>query len=182
MIARHLANQGVPVRTVLFGTPDGLPDDAAMNCGVVRRMGLPVVAISKDAGEDAVSAALDLDRELDGAGWVVDALLGTGAGGAPRGAIAAAVTAIDAARAAGAQVFAVDLPTGFDADDGPADPACCVRADITGTFVARKPACDAAGAAAWLGRVEVVDIGVPRAVIARAGASDAVVASQERSG
>ena len=166
VIARHLANRGVPVRTVLIGDPDALPDDAAMNHGVVRAMDLSPAVIAKDADDDAVTAALT--PILEDAAWVVDALLGTGAGGAPRGAIAAAVRAAGDARGGGAKIFAVDLPTGFDADDGPADPACCVRADLTGTFVARKPACDRADAAAWLGRVEVVNIGVPRAAIALA--------------
>jgi NAD(P)H-hydrate epimerase len=63
-------------------------------------------------------------------------------------------------------VLAVDLPSGLDGDTG-ATPGACVRADVTATFVARKTGFDAAGAAALTGAVHVVDIGVPRGVLAR---------------
>lgn len=64
---------------------------------------------------------------------VVDALLGTGAQGALRGAVADAAARIHAARAGGALVVALDLPTGVDATTGEvADGA--VRADLTLTF------------------------------------------------
>jgi NAD(P)H-hydrate epimerase len=58
------------------------------------------------------------------------------------------------------------LPSGLDGDTGAA-PGACVRADVTATFVARKAGFDAAGAAALTGAVHVVDIGAPRAVLAR---------------
>lgn len=64
---------------------------------------------------------------------VVDAVLGTGAQGALRGAVAEAAAQINAARADGAMVVALDLPTGLDATSGEvADGG--VRADLTITF------------------------------------------------
>jgi NAD(P)H-hydrate epimerase len=125
---------------------------------VVRRAGLHVVALA-----DADAARWR--EELSGSAWIVDALLGTGAAGAPRGAIRVAIEAIVAARSAGAcQVFAVDLPSGLDCDTGLA-PAACVRADVTGTFVARKVGFDHPGAAIFTGAVHVLDIGVPRTLL-----------------
>ena len=60
---------------------------------------------------------------------------------------------------------AVDLPSGLDCDTGlPLGP--CVRADITGTFVARKRGFDRPESAAFTGRVHVLDIGVPRRLLA----------------
>jgi hypothetical protein len=76
---------------------------------------------------------------LAGSDWIVDALLGTGAAGAPRGGIAAAIEAINRTRAADARVdrrpsvFAVDIPSGLDCDTGLAA-GDCVRADATATF------------------------------------------------
>ncbi len=68
---------------------------------------------------------------------VVDALLGTGLCRAPEGAFAEAIAAIAAARAAGARVLAVDVPSGLSADTGrPLGP--CVRADRTVTFAFPK--------------------------------------------
>lgn len=65
---------------------------------------------------------------LDGARVVVDALLGTGSRGGPRGAIADAVRSLVSARRAGANIVALDVPTGLDATTGEATliaPAAC---------------------------------------------------------
>ena len=42
-------------------------------------------------------------------------------------------------------------------------------ADVTGTFVAAKPGLLNANAAGYVGRIEVIDIGVPRKVLERFG-------------
>ena len=108
---------------------------------------------------------------LAGASWIVDALLGTGATGPAHGSIATAIEGINAVRNRGtARVFAVDLPSGLDCDTGrPLGP--CVRADVTGTFVARKVGFDRPGADGFTGRVHVLDIGVPRALLRLVGAA-----------
>jgi len=57
----------------------------------------------------------------------VDALLGTGSTGAPRGVIAQAIDALNGADAA---VVAVDVPSGVDASTGEvAEPAGARRSD-----------------------------------------------------
>jgi NAD(P)H-hydrate epimerase len=63
---------------------------------------------------------------------VVDALLGTGATGAPRGAVADAVRKITDLRVAGASVVALDMPSGLDATTGVSDGG--VRAHLTLSF------------------------------------------------
>ncbi|MDQ3081834.1 MAG: NAD(P)H-hydrate dehydratase [Gemmatimonadota bacterium] len=60
---------------------------------------------------------------------IVDALLGTGSTGAPRGNISPMIAAIEAARAAGAKVVSVDLPSGLDASSGEFEGA--ITADLT---------------------------------------------------
>ncbi len=62
----------------------------------------------------------------------VDALLGTGSTGAPRGAIAEAVAQLAVQQAGGARIAAVDLPTGLDATTG--DAAHAVPAHLTLTY------------------------------------------------
>jgi NAD(P)H-hydrate epimerase len=64
--------------------------------------------------------------------------------------------------------LAVDLPSGMDCDTG-LPPGACVRADVTATFVARKIGFEHPGAAAWTGDVHVLDIGVPRTLLADIG-------------
>jgi NAD(P)H-hydrate epimerase len=61
---------------------------------------------------------------------IVDALLGTGIKGAPREEVAEVIRAINAI---GTPVFALDVPSGLDADIGEA-PGDAVRADATVTF------------------------------------------------
>lgn len=162
VIARHLENLGHDVRVLLACAPAGYRGDAAINCAVAERSG----------GAVHVLAAADgaaWRQRLDGAAWIVDALLGTGTTGAARGAVAAAIEAINEVRAGGAtRVFAVDLPSGLDCDTGlPLGP--CVRADVTATFVARKIGFDRPGSEWHTGDVHVVDIGVPRALLRSLG-------------
>ncbi len=170
VIARHLEASGHHVRLVLAAVPESYAGDAAINLRIVERSGMPITCL----------AAADGDawrRELIGAGWIVDALLGTGAVGPPRGAVAVAIAAINAVRAAAGaasvRVLAVDLPSGLDADKGTA-PGACVRADVTATFVAEKAGFANPAAAAFTGPVHVLGIGAPAALLRRFGVSSSV--------
>ena len=158
VIARHLENLGQPVRLLLACDPAALRGDAAIAWHVAEKAGIPVARLS-----DATPA--EWERALAGADWIIDALLGTGVTGAPRGAIATAIEAVNAAARGGAKVFAVDLPSGLDCDTGQA-PGPCVQADVTATFVARKVGFEASAAVPLLGAVHVVGIGAPRALLA----------------
>ncbi|HVX41008.1 MAG TPA: NAD(P)H-hydrate dehydratase [Gemmatimonadaceae bacterium] len=123
VVARALAASGVRVR-VLEALVTRSPDGAAE-----RALATPVL------GDEAVRSidAGDLPEAFTSAAIVVDAMLGTGATGAPRGAIASGVALVSRMREHGAAVAAIDLPTGVDATTGEAAEAC-VRADLTLTF------------------------------------------------
>ena len=168
VIARHLENLGAEVKILLACDPAAYRGDAAVNHSVAVRAGIPIETLETES-VDAWSAA------LAGSGWLVDALLGTGSSGAPRGAVATAIRAINLAHhphglsqpspaSRPPRVLAIDLPSGLDCDTGLAAGEC-VRADATATFVARKIGFDAPGAAAFTGAVHVVDIGVPRRLL-----------------
>ena len=158
VIARHLDLAGHSVQLLLACQPEEVRGDAAVNLQIARRAGLPITCL---AGREQA----DWEAALAGAEWIVDALLGTGASGAPTGTVAVAIKAINAVRErSGARVLAVDLPSGLDCDTGQAAGAC-VQAELTATFVAPKRGFDATGAAARTGRVEVIGIGAPRAAI-----------------
>jgi NAD(P)H-hydrate epimerase len=88
------------------------------------------------------------------AGVVVDALLGTGASGEPRGSIGELAQRV--ARCSG-PVVAVDGPTGLDLSTGEASGP--VRADLTVTFGGARRG--HLLAREWCGRVAVADIGFP---------------------
>jgi NAD(P)H-hydrate epimerase len=163
VIARHLEAAGHRVRVLLAAAPEAYVGDAAMNLRIAERSGLSIICLA-EADEAAWR------RELAGAAWIVDALLGTGAVGPPRGAVAIAITAINDVRAAAGEapvrVLAVDLPSGLDADTGEAA-GQCVRADLTATFVAEKAGFANPAAAALTGTVHVLGIGAPAALLRR---------------
>jgi NAD(P)H-hydrate epimerase len=102
-----------------------------------------------------------LRHELAAAEWIVDALFGTGLTGPVRPPFAQVITAINRQCA---RVLAVDIPSGLDGDTGqPLGPT--IRAEHTATFVAQKTGFANPAAQEWLGRVHVVDIGIPRALL-----------------
>lgn len=143
VVARELAAASVPVILVAVEPPK--TDDAKQ---------------AKAAVGAGVRVVLLADVETPATGRqpvVVDGLLGTGAAGAPRGAIADAIGVINAWQRSGAHVVALDIPSGVDASTG-ATPGAFVRADLTVTFGTLKRGLlrnrDASGA------IVVVDIGL----------------------
>jgi len=151
--ARHLADwEGDAVVYLLAARAE---DDA--NLAKVRSLGVPVIAASDDAGFES------LQQALDGAELVVDALLGTGRSRPIDGALAEILRRLqDAAdRPHPPKIVAVDLPTGVDADSGRADPLA-VHADMTVTFGLAKVGLYTLPGSEHAGRVQVVDIGIPR--------------------
>jgi hydroxyethylthiazole kinase-like uncharacterized protein yjeF len=166
-LAGELAPTGLIVVVVGKGNNGG---DGLVAARCLRDGGREVdVLLSGDRGELGGDALANLERlpgtpprVLDGAlsadaALVVDALLGTGSSGAPRGAIAAAIEAIGGSAAV---VLAVDVPSGVDASTGVvAGPA--VSAQATATFHAGKPGLWIEPGRGHAGAVHVLDIGIP---------------------
>jgi hydroxyethylthiazole kinase-like uncharacterized protein yjeF len=115
----------------------------------------PALEALHDAGGRSRPAA-DANGLLAAADLVVDGMVGIGATGELRPAMAvlAQLTA-----ASGAVVVAVDVPSGVDASTG-AVAGDAVRADVTVTFGALKPGLVISPGAEYAGRVELVDIGL----------------------
>jgi NAD(P)H-hydrate epimerase len=164
VVARHLSIRDVAATAVLLGSPHELTGDALTNYEILARTGAPLVNLS---ATDPHELPALLDGHAGGATWLVDALLGTGAVGAPREPFR---TAIAWMNAHGARRLAIDLPSGLDCDTGAAASET-VRADVTCTFVAAKTGFLAPSARPFLGDVHVVSIGAPPGVLAavRAG-------------
>ena len=95
---------------------------------------------------------------LTGASLVVDAILGTGFQGEPRGE---ARQAIEAINATDAPIVSVDVPSGVDASTGEVSGAA-VTAQVTVTLHAAKPGLWIRPGKAHAGEIERLDIGVPR--------------------
>lgn len=154
-IARLLARARARVTVVLAADPARFHGAAALNWGAVRGLGIPVTPAEAEA---------DL-----GGDHLVDALLGTGATGAPRGPVAAR---IEAAVRAGTPSLAVDLPSGLPADGG-APPGAVLPAARTVTMGLPKPFFVCPVARDWVGEATVARIGFPEALLA--GGTERVV-------
>jgi ADP-dependent NAD(P)H-hydrate dehydratase / NAD(P)H-hydrate epimerase len=104
------------------------------------------------------------------AAGIVDAVLGTGASGAPRGAMGEGVETMAAAAERGIPVVACDVPSGLDASTGEvAGPV--VSAVATATFGAAKPGLWIMPGKRHAGEVVVVPIGIPADDRPREGAA-----------
>jgi NAD(P)H-hydrate epimerase len=151
VIARHLNAAGVDVQVLLFADPKELVGDACMNHAIIAHSDIPMKVLTSPSAEDLKSIFKD-------AVWVVDALVGTGQKGALRSPFDIVVRQINES---GAKVLAVDLPSGLDADTGIAsDPT--IKAAITATMVKPKTGFQNPDAQAYLGKLMVVGIGLPK--------------------
>jgi len=150
--ARHLANRGVPVRVVLDREPAALDGVTAEQRRILEATGVPTEAAGTAAPDRGVDAPLD--------GVVVDALIGYGLSGAPRGPAAAL---IEAASDAAGRVVSLDVPSGVNATTGEA-PGAAVDPDLTATLALPKT-----GLAAVGGDLRLVDLSIPSVVYDRTG-------------
>ncbi len=154
VVARWLKKWGVRP-DVLLACPEGeIGGDAGEMLRELKRIGVRPWLV-----EDEGAAAEALAR----ADVVVDALLGTGARGAPAGAVARAIELVNAS---GRPVVALDIPSGISAAGGPF-PGPAIHAIVTLTFGGWKLGLIAGAGAELAGEVEVVPIGIPEAEVLR---------------
>lgn len=149
VIARHLHTRGYVVCCLLAGDPASLQGDARTNLELVQKFGVPFQSFTDWSD--------DLTARLQRADLVVDALLGTGSRGEPRGPIGAAVSAL---AAADRPTLAVDIPSGLDADIGQLAENH-VRAVETVTFGLPKIGLASFPGRTAAGRISVADISLP---------------------
>jgi ADP-dependent NAD(P)H-hydrate dehydratase / NAD(P)H-hydrate epimerase len=140
--ARLLRDAGRDVRVVLLAEPAELTGDPQMN--LERLPGEPARPWSPDA--------------LNGAGVAIDAILGTGFEGEPRGTAAEAIEALT--KLDGVPIVAADVPSGVDASTGEAA-GIAVTATATATFHQAKPGLWINPGKSHSGQVRVIDIAIP---------------------
>jgi len=151
--ARHLRGRGAEVHVALLGDRARVRGEALVHLERMTASGLDLTPI---ASEEALER---LVASRDAWDFALDALLGTGAHGEPEGLVAAGVEALRQVDEAGTHVLALDLPTGVDADTG-AIARRAVRADLTVTFGCPKRGHLLYPGRAFVGALEVVDIGL----------------------
>jgi len=144
--ARLLDHQGMRVTVVAL-------DEAALRSDLVGSQ-----AARLGSETDVRVRTLDaLARELARADVAVDAIFGTGFGGAVQGEAAQAIKVLDASAV---PVVAVDIPSGVDGATGSVE-GLAVHAAVTVVMGVLKPGVVLFPGAAHAGIVEVADIGIP---------------------
>ncbi|HEY2881026.1 MAG TPA: NAD(P)H-hydrate epimerase [Pirellulales bacterium] len=161
VIARHLDLRGFGVKILLLAAPQDLIGDAATNFAIAEKAGIAIEVFDAPS-EEAKFAVTKFTAAIAGSQWLVDAMLGTGATGEPKSPLA---EAIELMNASGKPILAVDLPSGLDCDTGAAA-LHTIRAAHTCTFVAAKPGFMVPAAQQFIGQLHVLDIGVPRKLLA----------------
>ncbi len=151
--ARCLREDDIEVEVLLAGSAADVRGDALRHLSKMRQAGVPLHELpTKEDWEDALHMA-------NSGMIVVDALLGTGIKGPPRGPIAGAIHYINAI-AADNVIVSIDVPSGVDADTG-ATPGEAVVADVTATIGMPKRGLLLPQAVRYVGSLDVVSIGIP---------------------
>lgn len=168
-MARHLYNAGLPVAVVLVADRGRLTQECQLNWQVLLHTAVPTVTVLPNPEPTSFLPAWDraweqVQAKCGTIGWVVDAVLGTGVRGELRPPLGHLMQRLNQLR--GVKRFAMDLPSGWDCDEGPMDPHV-FRADITYTLVAPKISFEHKHANTCLGEVVVGEIGTPPEVLER---------------
>jgi NAD(P)H-hydrate epimerase len=139
--ARHLHNRGAAVQVTLAGDPDDLKVVPKLQWRILRAMQLP---------------ELD-ERDLQQVDLIVDAMIGYGLSGDPRGQVAEWVARANASLR---PVLALDAPTGLNTTSGTAGRPT-VRAAATLTLALPKTGLVSEQAHLYVGELFLADIGAP---------------------
>ncbi len=151
VMARLLAQRGIPVQVFLLSTVDRVQGDAAANLHLLPKLRVPVLEAPDSSAFNARQHAM---RHLPL--WI-DAIFGTGLNADIQGFYHEVIAFLNSLQR---PVFAVDIPSGLNADTGQAC-GIAVRATATATFGFPKIGHLVYPGIGYCGPVDVIDIGIP---------------------
>lgn len=155
IVAHLLRKQRVKVEVLLLGRCDDVRGDAVRALNAYRRGRGSLTEVDP---RDAVKV---VRTRLAEAALVVDAIFGTGLNAPLTGPLRELVELVNSS---GIPVFAVDIPSGLDADSG-APLGAAIQAEATATFGFPKLGQMLLPGASYVGRLGIIDIGLaPEAV------------------
>jgi len=123
--ARHLIHMGVLVEVFIIGARDEISAESEVQAKFLEEMGEEIHYLDS---EDALE---ELETSLVYSDIVLDAILGIGVSGAPRGLYKSAIEAVNKSQAL---VIAADVPSGVNADTGHVTSETAIQADLTITI------------------------------------------------
>jgi hydroxyethylthiazole kinase-like uncharacterized protein yjeF len=146
--ARHMLCQGIKPDIYLACRVGDVGGIAGANLNILLKLKQKITQVS-----DRTASCLKMGPY----GLIVDALLGVGLSGEVRGIYKNLIGVINSS---GARILSVDIPSGLDATTGKAS-GCCVKANKTITFVAKKRGMVIADGPRYCGKIDVVGLGLP---------------------
>lgn len=160
--ARHLSNSGVDAAVYLIGEESLVKGDAKINLEIWKKMGGRTYAIK--TADDIKRYALQIRHTH----LIVDAIFGTGLEKEVTGIHKEVIAFINDWKtdtsSIDKKIVSIDVPSGIDASTGKVL-GVCVKADTTVTMAMPKIGLLMYPGAAYAGKVEVVDIGMPKKLI-----------------
>ncbi|NLI83374.1 MAG: NAD(P)H-hydrate dehydratase [Deltaproteobacteria bacterium] len=159
VLARIFHDRGAPTQVFCLRPPERLQGDALTNFSILEKMGVPVTVWDE---------GMDFNTQWKGVAEnhvLVDAILGTGLKREVQGLYRKVIESINALPV---PRLAVDIPSGLDACTGKVLGAA-VMATGTATFGCLKIGQVIEPGMDYVGRLHVVDIGIPRDVIQGSG-------------
>lgn len=150
--ARHLINAGAEVKIFLIGKGARLKADAAVNYRILKKLNYPIIEVG---ARHAVSL-----QDIARADIIIDAIFGVGLN---RPILEPFRGIIEAVNRKAKKIIAVDTPSGLDGTTGKIY-GTCIRADTTVTFSFIKKGFLKAQGPKHVGKIMVVDIGIPVAL------------------
>ncbi len=157
VIARYLHQLGAVPRVFMLVPAVKMTGDAALNLSIVEKLPIELRQVTDDLNE--------LETALRESEQVIDAIFGTGLRREVSGRFAAVIRLINNSKRL---VTAVDIPSGLNSDSGQVM-GTGVKAALTVTYGLAKPGQVIYPGAGLVGRLEVVDIGIPPEVVEGAG-------------
>lgn len=159
VLARIFHDRGANVHVVCLRNPGTLQGDALANFRILEKMTVPFTVWEE--GKDFSSQWGVVERSEA----LIDAILGTGLKSEVRGLYREVVEAMNALPV---PKLAVDIPSGLDATTGKVLGAA-VKATATATFGCLKIGQVVEPGVEYVGRLSLVDIGIPQVVTRRSG-------------
>ncbi len=147
VVARWLFELGHTVSVISMGKTAKMSAQTLANYQLCKKLSFPVYDFDNE---------LDIEAIIKDSELLVDAIFGIGASGTPRGIYAQVIKIMNASSA---KVYALDIPSGLNADTGQADIA--VIADVTYALANVKQGMLMTNAIAYVGDVEIISIGIP---------------------
>jgi NAD(P)H-hydrate epimerase len=146
--ARHLLAQGIKPDIFLAGGISQVENEAKTNLAILLKLKTKITQVSERNLSSIKTSKY---------GLIIDALLGVGLSGEVRGIYKDLISLINSSQA---YKLCVDIPSGLDTTTGKIL-GCCVKADKTITFVAKKRGMVVGDGPRYCGKVIVADLGIP---------------------